>query len=984
MTALASQPPPCPPAGPGPGSVGLLERESALELLAAEARRAVAGSGRMVLLRAPTGTGRSALLEAAAELGVKLGMRVLRAHASAESAGIPLALVTQLLDPAHEIGGFLGDTPETPHHLGHASRLWQLLCEYAAGSPLLVAVDDVHLADRASLRWLTEGARRLTGMPVLMVVTERGQYDIAPAAPGLAFSLPPAVVRVHAVGPLSRGAAEEFVRGTLGPDTGDTWVDGCVRAGAGNPLLLRALLDDLRTVFPHGGRAGAGDGADPEPGLPENCAELYPGAFVAAVSWWLRSAGTGSTLVARALAELEDSARYDEEGHAPLHGPGAPGTGAGPAGHEGPGHESGDDFTDFLSELTRADPDRVGGWVTAMVRLGLLRRAPGSGVPRFAHPLLRGAVLDGWPRSHRQALHLRAAELRQRRGHGVEAVAGHLLRTTPGGTERVAKALLDAAADASRAGRTGAAAHYLRRVLDEPLSSERRAAVLTELGELEFATLRSGGIPRLAEALRLRQAPRDRVLAAVALGSALADRGEPRAALDVLRELGPLDGEPVLDRTVQTASAFFSDHDPEIRRAVYTRLRERAERSPEWISPALRALLIRYESTAGLLSAESAMRQIRRLLTAPEDPLLVPYLLGEAAAVAQWADSADDAERLVRSGLTEHWVSALHPVHRSLLSTRVDTAAARGRHRWVLEETAGRLRMPGGSARVGASSFLAHRVVALVECGRSAEAERLVAGVDVAEAQDGWEQNRFLHARGVLRASVGDPAGALADFLECGRRQTGRDVRSPVVTPWRSAAAECHLLLGRTPEALALAEEENRYAAVWDTPRVRGRALRVLGAATGGRRGLELTAEAVAVLRDMSLDVELIPALITHGLQLTAAGQSRSARPLLREAATAAERLGAVRLSGRAELALRASGARRRNTSLTGNGSLTAGERRVATLAADGRTNAEISELLHLARRTVETHLTSTYRKLSIRRRGDLPAALNSVTDAAT
>ncbi|MFE0084580.1 LuxR C-terminal-related transcriptional regulator [[Kitasatospora] papulosa] len=474
------------------------------------------------------------------------------------------------------------------------------------------------------------------------------------------------------------------------------------------------------------------------------------------------------------------------------------------------------------------------------------------------------------------------------------------------------------------------------------------------------------------------------MLAAVSLGNALAHRGKPRAALDVLRELGPLDGEPVLARTIETASAFFSDHDPEIRRAVYTRLRERAERSPEWISPALRALLIRYESTAGLLSAESAVRQVRRLLTMPEDPLLVPYLLGTAAAVAQWADATDDAERLVRSGLTEHWVSPLHPVHRSLLNTRVDTAAARGRHRWVLEETAGRLRMPDGSSRVGASNFLAHRVLALVECGRPAEAERLVAGVDVSEAQDGWEQNRFLYARGVLRASAGDPAGALADFLECGRRQTGRDVLSPVVTPWRSAAAECHLVLGGTPEALALAEEESRYAAVWDTPRVRGRALRVLGAATGGRRGLELTAEAVDVLRGTSLDVELIPALLTHGLQLTAAGQPRSARPLLREAATAAERLGAVRLSGRAELALRASGARRRTISLTGSGSLTAGERRVATLAADGRTNAEIAELLHLARRTVETHLTSTYRKLGIRRRTDLPEALNSGTDSAT
>lgn len=70
------------------------------------------------------------------------------------------------------------------------------------------------------------------------------------------------------------------------------------------------------------------------------------------------------------------------------------------------------------------------------------------------------------------------------------------------------------------------------------------------------------------------------MLAAVNLGNALANQGRPHAALDVLRDLGPLDAEPVLARTVQTASAFFSDHDPEIRRAVHTRLRERAEQSP--------------------------------------------------------------------------------------------------------------------------------------------------------------------------------------------------------------------------------------------------------------------------------------------------------------------------------------------------------------------------------------------------------------------
>ncbi|ATZ28996.1 Putative HTH-type transcriptional regulator [Streptomyces lavendulae subsp. lavendulae] len=60
----------------------------------------------------------------------------------------------------------------------------------------------------------------------------------------------------------------------------------------------------------------------------------------------------------------------------------------------------------------------------------------------------------------------------------------------------------------------------------------------------------------------------------------------------------------------------------------------------------------------------------------------------------------------------------------------------------------------------------------------------------------------------------------------------------------------------------------------------------------------------------------------------------------------------------------------------TGSGALTASERRIVEPAAAGRTNTEIAGLLHLARRTVETHLTSAYRKLGIRGRAELPAAL--------
>ncbi|MFD5312681.1 helix-turn-helix domain-containing protein, partial [Streptomyces ardesiacus] len=69
-------------------------------------------------------------------------------------------------------------------------------------------------------------------------------------------------------------------------------------------------------------------------------------------------------------------------------------------------------------------------------------------------------------------------------------------------------------------------------------------------------------------------------------------------------------------------------------------------------------------------------------------------------------------------------------------------------------------------------------------------------------------------------------------------------------------------------------------------------------------------------------------------------------------------------------------GARGSAADRTGADALTGSERRIAELAADGRTNTEIAELLHLARRTVETHLTSTYRKLRIRRRTELPGAL--------
>ena len=74
--------------------------------------------------------------------------------------------------------------------------------------------------------------------------------------------------------------------------------------------------------------------------------------------------------------------------------------------------------------------------------------------------------------------------------------------------------------------------------------------------------------------------------------------------------------------------------------------------------------------------------------------------------------------------------------------------------------------------------------------------------------------------------------------------------------------------------------------------------------------------------------------------------------------------------------ALRAAGARPRRPVLSGPDALTAAERRVAELAARGMANREIAESLFVTVRTVEFHLSHSYRKLGIDSRGKLAAAL--------
>jgi len=142
--------------------------------------------------------------------------------------------------------------------------------------------------------------------------------------------------------------------------------------------------------------------------------------------------------------------------------------------------------------------------------------------------------------------------------------------------------------------------------------------------------------------------------------------------------------------------------------------------------------------------------------------------------------------------------------------------------------------------------------------------------------------------------------------------------------------------------------------------------------------GLERLREAVDVLAETSARVEHAKALAALGTALRHARQPGDAREPLRGALELADACGADALSERVRSELYATGTRPRTSALRGVEALTASERRVAALAAEGRTNRDIAQALFVTPKTVEVHLSSAYRKLGIRSRRQLAGALEA------
>ena len=935
----------------------LLEREDELREVARAVEDACGGAGRLIVVEGPAGIGKTRLLEAARAHAAAHGMAVHSARASELDGAFPFGVVRQLFEPllagapperrarllrgaarlaepllvAGEPNGG-GDAPG--QSLEHFHALYWLAANLAEESPVALFVDDVHWADAGSQRFLEFLVPRLEGLPILVTLATR------PAEPGAdrrsidALATDSLAVAVRPA-PLSEPAVAELVQTELAAAADARFSAACREASGGNPFLLRELLREL-----------AADGVEPRAANAPLVGQLAPPTVARAVLLRLARLDEDAAELARAVAVLGDGAPM-RRAHA----------------------------------LAGLPEDRGAGLVRELAAAGILAAERPLA---FAHPILRAAVYGDIDPGDRALLHARAAALLREDGAEPEAVAVHLLETEPAADPEVAATLHEAARRAIARGAAHVAVSCLRRALDEPPAGEEREPILARLAMAEmYAGDPSSAARRYAEVARVTTDPRSRALRAWDHAAALqaVGRGDEAWGIRIraIEEATSVDEELALSLEASlVASATLAG--PRLDWG-----RERIERHRGRLSgatPADRRLLAAQaivDAMFGDATADSVADAAGLALSAgdlaDDTSGFVPFF---CAIEALWlADRTEPARRALDRGL--------EAARRS--GSAIGFAAMSG-WRCMLVARQGELADAEADARSCADLSVEHGwfgvappmlgyvLDVLIARGEIADAWRVLEGSGVSgrAADDDLSFHPMLHARARLHAARGDVAAGRADLGALTRRRERWNTYLPLV-PAVLAAPE---LSGPAEEERERADRMVRDARGWGTDRALGMALRAAGLVAGGERGLELLAEAAAVLERSPARLEHAAALADLGAALRRANRRADAREPLRRALDLAGACGAAPLEERARHELRAAGGKPRRTRTSGADGLTASERRTAAMAADGLSNPEIAQALFVTKKTVESHLGSAYRKLGIRSRTELAAALGS------
>jgi DNA-binding CsgD family transcriptional regulator len=197
----------------------------------------------------------------------------------------------------------------------------------------------------------------------------------------------------------------------------------------------------------------------------------------------------------------------------------------------------------------------------------------------------------------------------------------------------------------------------------------------------------------------------------------------------------------------------------------------------------------------------------------------------------------------------------------------------------------------------------------------------------------------------------------------------------PSNRPWSADYVEALLELGRVDDAVRIldlweadATRLGRRSVLAHVTRCRG----VVAAARGAvDEAAALLEQAVARHEEVDDPFGRARAMLALGVVRRRTRQKRAAREAIDAALAGFEQLGAATWVERARRELGSIGGRTREAGLT------AAERRVAALVAEGRTNREVAAALFLGERTVASHLTHIYAKLDVRSRTELARRLH-------
>ena len=934
-----------------PAHPALLEREPEVSAIRELVRSARGGTGGLLVAEGGIGMGKTRLLGEARAAAEAAGLEVVAARGGELEQGFAFGIVRQLFEPllARASGADRSDLmtgaaalarplfdepqfapgPEGPTAASFAMLhgLYWLLANLAFRRPMLVAVDDLHWADEASLRWIAYLAPRIDGLPLLVALATR-PAEQSPEPGFLAQILSDPAAVILRPGPLGAESVATLAGAVFGTQPDPGFVAACHSATGGNPLFLRTVLDML-----------ARERVAPTSANASRVVQTGPAEISRLVSLALARLPQEATSLIRAAAILGDSARLE-----------------------------------LVAELASLDKEGAARAADVLVRAGLLR---GEDPVEFIHPVIRTAVYGEIGGHDRRRAHRRAGELLAAAGAPVEQAATHLSATLPAGDPRVSETLRQAAERSLAEGAPQAAVSFLRRAIAERAPGDDTAGMLSALGTAELRTDAFSAADHLRQALTSTEDPLRRGAIALQYARALTFLDRFEDAVDILNKaIEAVDG-PRTELLDQLEARLFtlSLARPELHRPAADRIASVREGSLGGAlgGAVMRAVLAYHEASRGASRSRCVALGRRALhggwlLRRSTD---LSWILLVASAFLS-AGEYEQIARVLEEALTEARRRAdpfsvvLILRHKGMLGLhRGDLLAA--------EEDLRSAEIGPDLAAVSNPVFHAGYLASvLVDRGEVQEATRLLDSVPGSGLTHDADRLPLLHARGRVLLEAGAAEGALHEFRAVGAAMDALRIRNPATLQWRSQAALAMRLLGRTEEATELAREELKLARGWGAPRSIGIALRALGLVQGGRRGEAHLRHAVAVLEPSGARVEHSRALIDLGGVLRRANRRRDAQEPLRGGLELAYRAGAAGLVKHAQDELAATGARPRKLVLTGVEALTPSERRVARMAAEGMANKEIAQALFVTVKAVEVHLSSAYRKLQIKSRTQL------------